>query len=93
MPTDAGNPIVQFIPFIFIFMIFYFLVIKPERKKQRELVDMRKGIKKNDQVVTAGGMHGTVTLVKEKTVVLRVDENVKVEFDKEAIATILKQIA
>ncbi len=91
MPTDAGNPLIQFVPFIFIFLIFYFLVIKPERKKQQQLVDMRKNLKKNDEVVTAGGMHGTVTSVKDKTVILRIDENVKAEFDKEAIATILKQ--
>ena len=51
---------------------------------------MRETIKKNDQAVTAGGIHGTVVLVKEKTVMLRVDDNVKIEIDKEAIATVIK---
>lgn len=91
MPTESmGNPLVQFFPFLLIFCIFYFLVIRPERKKQNELVLMRKNLKKNDNVVTAGGMHGTVTIVKEKTVVLRVDENVKIEFDKEAVVSLAK---
>lgn len=91
MPTDtAGNPLLQFVPFIFIFFIFYFLVIKPERKKQKDLASMRKSLKKNDQVVTAGGLHGTITSVKDSTVVLRIDDNVKAEFDKEAISTVLK---
>ncbi len=51
---------------------------------------MRTNLKKNEQVVTSGGIHGTIALVKEKTVVLRVDDNVKIEFDKESIATVIK---
>ena len=50
---------------------------------------MRGALKKNDQAVTVGGIHGTVVLTKEKTVVLRIDDNVKIEFDKEAIATVV----
>jgi preprotein translocase subunit YajC len=90
---QAANPSMMsmLVPYAIIFLIFYFLVIKPQKQKQQETADMRKNIKKNDQVITAGGIHGTVINVKEKTVILRVDDNVRIEFDKEAITTILEK--
>lgn len=91
MPAEgAVNPLVQLpiIPYALIFLVFWFLVIKPQKDKQKEHADMLKNIKKNDEVVTAAGIHGTVVLVKDKTVVVRVDDNVKIEFDKEAITKI-----
>lgn len=79
----------MFMPMILIFAIFYLLVFRPQKKEQQEKKKMREGLKKNDQVVTAGGIHGTVVLTKEKTVVVRVDDSVKIEFDKEAVATVV----
>jgi len=93
MPVEAAaNPFTQLpiIPYIIIFLIFYFLVIKPQKDKQKEQKKMWSGLKKHDQVVTAGGAHGTVVLVKEKTVIVRVDDNTKIEFDRESISTIVK---
>lgn len=92
MPAEgAVNPFVSFpiIPYILIFLVFWFLVIKPQKDKQKEQAGMLKNVKKNDEVVTAGGIHGTVVLVKDKTVVVRVDDNVKIEFDKESITKII----
>ncbi len=90
MPTEpAGNPLIQLIPMILVFLIFYFIMIKPQRQQQKELKTLINNLKKNDQVITAGGIHGTVVLVKEKTVVLRVDDNVKIEFDKEAVTSVI----
>ena len=74
-------------PMILIFAIFYMLVFRPQKKEQQDKKKMRDTLKKNDQIVTVGGVHGTVVLVKEGTVVIRVDDNVKIEFDKEAIAS------
>ncbi|MCK5015208.1 MAG: preprotein translocase subunit YajC [Candidatus Omnitrophica bacterium] len=88
MPTQQGG-MSMFMPMILIFAIFYMLVFRPQKKEQQEKRKMRGTLKKNDQAVTAGGVHGTVVLTKEKTVVLRVDDNVKIEFDKEAIATVV----
>ena len=91
MPSDQiTNPWTQLpiIPYLLIFLIFYFLVIQPQRKKQKEMKDLIANLKKNDQVVTNSGIHGTVVMVKDKTIVLRVDENVRIEFDKEAIASV-----
>lgn len=89
-PEGAANPLVSLpiIPYALIFLVFWFLVIKPQKDKQKEHADMLKNVKKNDEVVTASGIHGTVVLVKDKTVVVRVDDNVKIEFDKEAITKI-----
>ena len=76
-----------------IFLIWYFLVIKPQRSKQKEQAEMKKNLKKNDQVVTTAGIHGTIVNVKETTVVVRVDDNVKLEFDKESIYSVAKAAA
>ena len=78
------------IPYLLIFAIFWFLVLKPQKDKQKEQKSMLEALKKNDQIVTAGGLHGTIVAVKEKIVVVRVDENVKIEFDKESITTVTK---
>ena len=94
MPTDqAANPLLQLpiIPYIIIFGIFYFLVIKPQRQKQNDVKNLQASLKKNDQILTSSGIHGTVVLVKDKTVMVRVDDNVKIEFDKDAIVSVVKE--
>ena len=83
--------IVQLIPMLLIFGIFYFLVIRPEKKKQKDHKDMIANLRKNDEVVTAGGMHGVVVNIKDTTVVLRLDDNVRIEFDKEAVLVLKKK--
>ena len=90
MPSQP-NMIVQLVPMILIFGIFYFLVIMPEKKKQKTHQELLKNLVKNDEVVTSSGIHGVVVNVKEKTVVLRLDENCRVEFDKEAILVVSKK--
>ena len=84
------NAIASLMPIIFIFGIFYFLLIRPQQKKQKEHQKMVTELKKNDEVVTSGGMHGTVVNVKDTTLTLKVDENVKVEINKSAIAYVKK---
>ncbi|MFA5114612.1 MAG: preprotein translocase subunit YajC [Candidatus Omnitrophota bacterium] len=84
------NPIMQFAPLIFIFVIFYFLLIRPQKAKEKEHRRMLDSLKKNDDVVTSSGIHATVVNVKDKTVVLRVDDNVKMEMEKNCVAYIKK---
>jgi preprotein translocase subunit YajC len=86
MPTEQGG-MSMLMPMVLIFAIFYLLVFRPQKKEQQDKLKMRNALAKNDQVVTVGGVHGTVVLIKEKTVIVRVDDNVKIEFDKEAIAS------
>ena len=89
---QAVNPLLQtpIIPYLLIIAIFYFLVFKPQKDKQKKHKEMLANLKKNDQVVTAHGIHGTIVNVKDTTVVLRIDDNAKMEVDKEAIATVVK---
>ena len=74
-----------------IFVIFYFLLIRPQQKKQKEHQKMLEGIKKGDTVVTSGGMYGTVVGVKDNVVVLKIAENVKVEFAKGSISQVISR--
>ncbi len=76
------------VTFGLVFVIFYFLIIRPQNKKQKETRKMIEAVKKGDKVITAGGVHATVYTVKEKTVILKVDENTKMEFSKSAIASV-----
>ncbi len=91
-PEQTANPLIQsaFIPYILIILIFYFLVLKPQKEKQKQQKQMLENLKKNDQVVTASGIHATIVNVKDKTVILRIDDNAKMEVDKDAIATVIK---
>ncbi|HLD40618.1 MAG TPA: preprotein translocase subunit YajC, partial [Candidatus Omnitrophota bacterium] len=82
--------ILQMFPLLLVFIIFYFMLIRPQQKKEKERLNMLKNIKKNDEVVTNGGIHAVVLNVKERTATLRVDDNVKIEVDKDAIARVEK---
>jgi preprotein translocase subunit YajC len=90
--TGAGNTtggmVSTLVTFGLVFVIFYFLIIRPQSKKQKEAKRMIEAVKKGDKVVTIGGVHALVTSVKEKTVILKVDENTKMEFSKSAIASV-----
>lgn len=84
------SPFLQFLPLVFLFVVFYFLLIRPQQKRQKEHQDMIGKLQKNDEVVTLGGIHGTVVGVADKTVTLRIAENVKVEFDKSSVTLVKK---
>jgi len=86
----AAEGLVTFVPFILIIVIFYFLIIRPQSKKQKETQKMLNALKKGDKVVTIGGIKGTITNVREKagTVILKVDDNTKIEFTRNAIASV-----
>ncbi len=80
-------------PFIvmgLIFFIFYFLIIRPQRQKEADHQKTLKALNKNDEVVTIGGIYGTVINVKDTSVVLRVADNVKIEVQKSAVAGLRK---
>jgi len=78
-----------FLPFVAIIAIFYFLIIRPQNKKQKETQKMLSALKKGDKVVTIGGIHGTIQSVREHSVVLKVDDNTKIEFNRSAISSIV----
>jgi preprotein translocase subunit YajC len=74
-----------------VILVFYFLIIRPQNKKQKAVKDMLGSLRKNDKIVTIGGMRGTVTAVKEQTVIVKVDDNTKIEFNKNAVAQVLER--
>ena len=84
--AQAVNPIMNLLPLVLIFGIFYFMLIRPQRKQEKDRQAMIKGVEKNDDIVTSSGIHGTVVNVKDKTLVMRVDENVKIEIEKSSVA-------
>ena len=86
------NPVQsQLIAIILIFIVFYFLLIRPQKKAQDAHVKMIASLKKNDEVITAGGIHGTIMNVKDNTVTLKVDDNVKVEVQKSSVMTMKRK--
>ena len=84
----ARNALATFIPLILIFVVFYVLLILPQQKKQKKHRQMIESLKRGDKVITMGGIHGAVTHVGENTVTLKIADDVKVEVNKGAIATI-----
>ncbi len=93
MTEGAPSPILQFLPLVFLFVIFYFMLIRPQQKRQKDHENMLKKLEKNDEVVTLGGIHGTIVAVADKTVSLRIADNVRVECDKTAVQQVLKSRA
>ena len=73
-----------------IFLIFYLLIIKPQKQKQLQHQKMMQSLKKNDEVITIGGIYGTIINVKDKSVVLRIADNIKLEVQRSAIAGLRK---
>ncbi|HHI87645.1 MAG TPA: preprotein translocase subunit YajC [Candidatus Cloacimonetes bacterium] len=82
-----GGGIMGFLPIIIMFVILYFLLIRPQQKKQKDMIKMRDELQKNEKVITSGGIIGTIYSIKGDIVVLKVDDNVKIEVTKSAIAT------
>jgi preprotein translocase subunit YajC len=87
-PNATGSLLSTVITFGLVFGIFYFLIIRPQNKKQKETQKMIEAVKKGDKVVTIGGVHGTVHAVEDGAVVVRVDENCRIKFSKSAIAAV-----
>lgn len=85
------NPFFAFIPFLLIIAVFYLLIIRPQQKRSKETRKMLDALKSGDKVVTIGGIHGTIISIDDKSVVLRIADNVKVTFSKSAIAYTLNE--
>ncbi|MCY0900558.1 MAG: preprotein translocase subunit YajC [Firmicutes bacterium] len=80
--------LVQYAPLVVIFVIFYFLLIRPQQRRSKERNAMMASIGMGDHVVTIGGIHGTVSELRDSTVVLKVADGTKVEFERSAVNSI-----
>ncbi len=86
--SATGSMLSTVVMFGAVFLIFYFMIIRPQNKKQKAMQKMIGAVKKGDRVVTIGGIHGTVHSVKDKTVVIKVDDSSRIEFSKSALASV-----
>lgn len=83
--AGGSNLLMTLLPFVLMFAVFYFLLIRPQQKKQKTRALMLNQLKKGDKVVTIGGMHGTIVEITDDIVVLRVNDATKITFDRSAV--------
>lgn len=93
-PDGSGggsNLMSTLIMFGAIFFIFYFMIIRPQQKRTKEREKMLSAVQKGDKVVTSGGLHGVVSSIDEKTIILQVSDNTKLKFERSAITSVLSK--
>ncbi len=93
-PGQGGGGLAAFLPFILIMFIIYFLMIRPQTKRQKEKESMRNELKKGDKIITMGGIYGTIQGFKEKgrLVIVKVDNNTNITLNKTAIAGLAEKV-
>jgi preprotein translocase subunit YajC len=84
-PTEGQNPLTSFLPLLLIIVVFYFFMIRPQMKRQKDLRKYREALQKGDKVITTGGIYGKIDGIKDNIVIVEIDNNVKIRIDKSAI--------
>ena len=84
-PNQAVSPLVQFLPFVLVLAIFYFVILLPMKRRQKKVEAFLGGLKVGDKVVTTGGLYGSVARLEEQTVHLQIAQNVRVEVSRAAV--------
>ena len=90
VPAAGGDSKFFFVQLIALGVVIYFIMIRPQQKQAKQKAALIAAVKAGDKVIMNDGLHGLVSSVKESTVMLKVADNVKLEFDKAAIAVVLK---
>ena len=91
---NAGGGMIQTLIFFgLIFVVFYFMILRPQQKRTKERQKMLESVKKGDKVVTSGGLHGKIVSIDEKTALIEVDDNVKLKFERTAISGVVREAA
>jgi preprotein translocase subunit YajC len=83
---ESSNPLTTFLPFILIFVIIYFFMIRPQSRKAKEQRRFHEDINKGDKIVTIGGLHGKILEIKDKTMIIEVGNGIKLTIQREAIS-------
>lgn len=86
----GGNFVSTLIMFGAIFLIFYFMIIRPQQKRAKERDQLLSNLQKGDKIITSGGIHGTIVGIEEKTVLVQVSDNVKLKLERSAINLVVK---
>jgi preprotein translocase subunit YajC len=87
--TAGPHPILQFLPLVLVFVVFYFLLIRPQQKKAKDRQAMIDQLKRNDEVLTSGGVYGRVVELHEKAVTLEIAPKVSVRVDRQHIEAVV----
>jgi len=88
-PGGMESILSSILPFLLIILIFYFLILRPQQKRQKERAKLLESIKKGDKIITAGGMHGVVEGLDDKSIHVKIAENVKVKMERSSVTTII----
>ena len=89
-PSAPGSGLLGMLPFVFLIVIMYYVMIRPQMRRQKEQAKLVSALKTGDKVVTASGIHGLISNVKETTVIVKVADNVKLEMEKSAVTNVVK---
>ncbi len=90
-PAGQAGGFTAFVPLILMFVIFYFLLIRPQQKKAKEHQNMVNNLKKGDRIITSGGVHGTITSLGDTTVSLEIAENVKIKINRGNVGGLMQK--
>lgn len=84
-PAEGSNPLGSFLPLILIVVVFYFFMIRPQVRRQKEMRNFRDSLKKGDKIITTGGIYGKINNIQENVITIDVGNNVIMKVDKNAI--------
>ena len=87
---QGGSQWMSFLPLILLFVVFYFLLIRPQQKRAKEREKLLSNIEKGDKIITSGGVHATIVGIEEKTVLIEIAPNVKIKIERSAIGSVVK---
>jgi len=89
--SSSGNSLIGLAPFILIILIMYFLIFRPQARKQKQQRMMLDSLKKGDNIITVGGIHGTIMGIKEKegTIIVKIADNTKIELVRSSVAKVI----
>ena len=87
---DTMEQLVGLLPILLMFVAMWFILIRPAKKRQQETQNMQNSLQRGDKIVTIGGLHGVVESIEDTVVTLKIADNVKVKFDRQAIGRVIK---
>jgi preprotein translocase subunit YajC len=85
-PQPGQNPLISFLPLVLIVIVFYFFMIRPQMKKQKDQNKFRDGIEKGDKIITIGGIHGKIVEISDKTFIIEVEGGNRLKIEKTAVS-------
>ena len=89
-PAGGPSPLVNLLPIALMFVILYFLMIRPQQQRAKEHSTMVENLKRGDDVVTSGGIHGRVQAIADKVVTLEIAPNVRIRLDRDQVASVMR---